>query len=118
MLIEVSSLNETKKQIVPVLKSLGYDYFWRTDMGKPYTWFIKRDPSGKRTHHLHMHEKDAEICDRLYFRDFLKEHPQTAKEYQELKIYLAEKYPYDREAYTKGKTDFILPIYYRGKKNL
>src|SRR3990167_3644832 len=45
MLIEVTSLQEVKKKIVPALTTLGYDYFWRPEIDKPpmYAWFIKQD---------------------------------------------------------------------------
>jgi GrpB-like predicted nucleotidyltransferase (UPF0157 family) len=33
MLVEVMSLEETKKRIVPILESQGYDYFWRPTWG-------------------------------------------------------------------------------------
>jgi len=91
MLVEVSSLDETKKQIVPLLEAEGYDYFWRppfNDTSNPdefYAMFIKRDRNGKRTHHIHMVEADSELWDRLYFRDYLREFPDEAKRYEELK---------------------------------
>ena len=43
MLVEVSSLEETKLKIVPILEAQGYDYFWRpseTDGPPFYAWFI------------------------------------------------------------------------------
>ena len=57
-----------------------------------------------------MVEADFEHWDRLKFRDFLISHPETAKEYGELKIKLATEFHNDRVAYTKAKTDFILKI--------
>ena len=47
------------------------------------------------------------LWDRIYFRDYLKDNEKTAKEYELLKIELAEKYKYEREKYTEGKADFI-----------
>lgn len=110
ILVEVSSLEETKKQIVPILQSKGYEYFWRPIRGNQppyYAWFIKRDCKGKRTHHIHMVEADSELWEGIYFRDYLREFPDEAKRYEALKESLAEKFPNDREAYTKGKTKFI-----------
>jgi len=56
MLVEVTSLDEARGRIVPILESQGYDYFWRPMWGDDtqpfYAWFIKRDSSGKRTHHI------------------------------------------------------------------
>lgn len=111
MLVEVTSLEETKKRIVPVLERQGYDYFWRATHGEDgapfYAWFIKRDSAGNRTHHIHMVEGDFEHWDRLLFRDYLIGRPATAKEYEALKWSLASDYRNDRVAYTKGKTEFI-----------
>jgi GrpB-like predicted nucleotidyltransferase (UPF0157 family) len=118
MLIEVVSFEDVKKMIVPALTVLGYDYFWRPEIDKPpyYSWFIKRDKKGKRTHHLHMVKKDSNLWDRLYFRDYLREHPETAGEYQNLKTHLASKFYNDREKYTKAKTEFIISVTEKAKK--
>jgi len=110
ILVEVSSLEETKKQIAPVLESEGYDYFWRTDDLPAYAWFIKRNPEGERTHHIHMVEADSKLWDRLFFRDYLREFPDEAKRYEELKRFLSEQYPNDRAAYTAGKAEFVVPL--------
>ena len=116
ILVEVSSLDETQKEIVPLLESEGYDYFWRTDTEPPYAWFIKRDDEGKRTHHIHMVEANSKLWERLYFRDYLREFPVEAKCYEELKQSLSEKYPNDRMAYTEGKVEFVASVTERAKK--
>jgi GrpB-like predicted nucleotidyltransferase (UPF0157 family) len=116
ILVQVVSLEETKKLIVPLLESEGYDYFWRTDSTPPYAWFIKRDSEGKRTHHIHMVEADSKLWDRLYFRDYLMAFPDEAKRYEELKLFLAGEYPNDRIAYTEGKTEFVVSLTERAKR--
>jgi GrpB-like predicted nucleotidyltransferase (UPF0157 family) len=120
ILIEVTSLEETKKQIAPILESQGYDYFWRPTWGDDippfYAWFIKRDSEGNRTHHIHMVEHDFEHWERLLFRDYLIEHPDVAKEYQDLKERLYKAHPNDRIVYTKGKTEFIERVTAMAKK--
>ena len=116
MLIEVSSLEETQKQIVPLLEAKGYDYFWRLDSEPPYAWFIKRNAQGARTHHLHMVEADSKLWERLYFRDYLRQFSDEAQRYAELKISLAEKYPNDRVAYTKGKAEYIVALTEKAKR--
>jgi GrpB-like predicted nucleotidyltransferase (UPF0157 family) len=119
MLVEVTDLEATKARIAPVLEAQGYDYFWRPAMfeGPPfYAWFIKRDARGVRTHHIHMVERHFEHWDRLLFRDYLIEHPDTAAEYQALKLSLATSHPNDRVAYTKGKTEFIVRVTEQAKR--
>jgi len=128
ILVEVTSLEETKKVIVPILTTQGYDYFWRPTLGDDglpfYAWFIKRDAYGKRTHHIHMVESEFEHWDRLSFRDYLIQYPNLANEYQQLKLHLVEIYQNDRAAYTIAKTKFIVETtlsakeYYKMKKSL
>lgn len=115
MLVEVTSLQETREKIVPILESQGYDYFWRPTWGDNippfYAWFIKRNTNGIRTHHIHMVENDfVEHWDRLLFRDFLIKHPETAKKYESLKLRFINEFQYDRVTYTKSKTEFIQRI--------
>jgi GrpB-like predicted nucleotidyltransferase (UPF0157 family) len=114
MLVEVSSLRAARFEVAPILKSNGYDYFWRPTFGDDvppwYAFFIKRAASGIRTHHIHMitrHRTFREHWSRLLFRDYLIAHPQTARAYGQLKSKLAALHPNDRVAYTKGKTAFI-----------
>ncbi len=112
ILVEVASLEETKTRIVPVLERKGYDYFWRPSWGDDvppwYAWFIRRDARGRRTHHIHMVERDFEHWERLLFRDYLIEHRDVAEQYGALKIRLAREHVHDRIAYTRGKTEFIV----------
>jgi len=119
MLIEVASLDETKKHIVPVLQAEGYEYFWRPSFGDDvppwYAWCIKRNTDGARTHHLHMVEAGWDIWDRLYFRDYLREFPKVAEEYGKLKISLAGAHPGDRVTYTAQKTEFIVSVTEKAK---
>ncbi|MCA1643748.1 MAG: GrpB family protein [Acidobacteria bacterium] len=117
VLVQVSSLEETREQIVPILEAAGYDYFWRTDVSPAYAWFIKRGSGGKRTHHIHMVEADSKLWERLYFRDYLREFPEEAKRYAELKQFLSEKYPNDRVAYTEGKAGYVMAITERAKRH-
>jgi GrpB-like predicted nucleotidyltransferase (UPF0157 family) len=126
ILVEVSDLDATRRLVAPILEAQGYDYFWRPtfgDDGPPfYAWFIKRDPVTRvRTHHIHMVEAHfAEHWDRLLFRDYLVEHPEIAKQYEELKRRAASEHSADRVAYTRAKADFIETVteearrHYRG----
>ncbi|MGJ0485251.1 MAG: GrpB family protein [Methylomicrobium sp.] len=111
ILVEVTSLDETRQRIAPILEAQGYDYFWRPSWGDDtppfYAWFIKRDTNGNRTHHIHMIEPQFEHWDRLLFRDYLIEHPAIALEYSNLKMRLSGAHQNDRVAYTQAKSEFI-----------
>lgn len=43
----------------------------------------------------------------INFRDYMNAFPQKSKEYEKLKINLAQQYPHDRKAYSNGKKEFI-----------
>ncbi|MGZ4974981.1 MAG: GrpB family protein [Limisphaerales bacterium] len=120
ILVEVTSLEETKRRIVPLLEAQGYDYFWRPSHGNStppfYAWFIKRDENGNRTHHIHMVESQFEHWDRLLFRDYLIEHPDIAYEYDDLKKKLANAYSTDRVSYTQAKSGFISMVTEKAKQ--
>ena len=55
----------------------------------------------------HVHLRYAGDNDELYFRDYLNEYPEAAKEYEALKLSLWKKFEHNRDAYTEAKTDFI-----------
>ena len=114
MLVEVTSLDETRRSVPPILEPQGYDYFWRPSWGDDtppfYAWFIKRDAHGNRTHHVHMVEAHFEHWDRLLFRDYLIEHPDVAHDYGMLKLKLSQAHENDRVAYTEAKTNFVVRV--------
>ena len=43
----------------------------------------------------------------MYFRDYLNEHTQIAKEYESLKLKLRKMFEHNRDAYTDAKTEFV-----------
>ena len=55
----------------------------------------------------HIHLRYTGDNDELYFRDYLNEHSDVAKEYEALKLRLWKQYEHNRDAYTDAKTDFI-----------
>ncbi len=55
----------------------------------------------------HIHLRYLGDNNELYFRDYLNEYPEVAKEYENLKLFLWKKYEHDRDAYTNAKTDFV-----------
>jgi GrpB-like predicted nucleotidyltransferase (UPF0157 family) len=41
------------------------------------------------------------------FRDYLREHPDEAKQYELLKEDLARQFPYDTTIYARGKSSYV-----------
>lgn len=62
--------------------------------------------------HLRLHGDHDEII----FRDYLNQHPDTAKAYEKLKLGLWKKYEHDRDGYTLAKTDFVTAVVQTAKK--
>lgn len=107
--IAVPSLESMKLIAVPILQKLGYEY-WVNNPDSKRMFFVKGMPpyGEKRTHHVHIFEQGSEHwCNKLIFRDYLRTHPDIAKEYEQLKFKLAKEYLYDREKYTDEKLNFV-----------
>ena len=69
-------------------------------------FFVKGET--KRTHHVHAFQtKSSDIARHLYFRDYLKAHPDVANEYANLKIKLVQQFSNDRRGYVLNKQDFV-----------
>lgn len=56
---------------------------------------------------FHLHVRHAGDHDELYFRDYLREEPATAKAYEQLKLSLWKEYEHDRDGYTNAKADLV-----------
>ena len=81
----------------------------RISFNKGYT----EDGFAEKVFHLHLRYRGDN--DELYFRDFLIEHPDVAKEYESLKMLLAKRYKYNRDEYTRAKSDFVLSFTNKAK---
>ena len=106
ILVEVSfTKHETIKEL---LLAKGYVCMAKIgnhiDLNKGYT------PDGFAERVFHLHLRDYGDHNELYFRDYLKEHPEVAKEYEKLKLALWKLYEHDRDGYTERKTDFVQKI--------
>ncbi len=99
---------DSSQGAIPILETAKYCY-------APYGadvqhWFCKPQPSA-RTHHLHLVPFTSTLWNEtLIFRDCLRREPATAQRYIDLKLRLAQVHRTDREAYTRGKTAFIVSV--------
>ena len=55
----------------------------------------------------HIHLRYTGDNDELFFRDYLNEHAEVAREYELLKIDLWKRDEHNRDAYTDAKSDFV-----------
>jgi GrpB-like predicted nucleotidyltransferase (UPF0157 family) len=116
ILLEVPGFINTK-MIIEKLKSMDYHYIHKPENPPPHMMFVKGyTEGGFKGQAYHIHVRYPGDWDELYFRDYLKLHPEIAREYGELKIRLAGEYRNNREAYTEKKTDFIKRITEKAKQ--
>ena len=106
MLLEVPTLASLDARS-PVMESLGYEAMGEFGIpGRRY--FRRNDASGTRTHQVHSFVAgSAEATRHLAFRDYMRAHPDVAREYGALKARLAEEYPDSMDAYMDGKDAFV-----------
>ncbi|MCI8484374.1 MAG: GrpB family protein [Lachnospiraceae bacterium] len=73
----------------------------RISMNKGYT----KEGFAEKVFHIHIRlfGDNSE----LYFRDYLCENLKAAKEYEQLKLSLQQKFEYNRDGYTEAKSEFI-----------
>ena len=93
------------------LQALGYRHVPFPD-DDSFCPFFHRPHQWPHSHHVHVvRAGDLEERRTLAFRDYLRQHPETAREYAELKARLALQFsattPESREAYADAKTGFI-----------
>ncbi len=104
ILIVVSSVEE-QKRAADILQKNGYLVMAESDrrisLNKGYT----EEGFSERVFHLHL--RLVGDTDEIYFRDYLNEHVEVAKEYEKLKLRLWKKYEHNRDAYTEAKTEFV-----------
>ena len=104
ILLEVAS----KEDLAATCKLLT-NHGWRImfqdadqcSLNKGYT----EDGFADRVFHLHL--RLVGNHDELYFRDYLLDHPEIAKDYEQMKLGLWKQFEHNRNSYTDAKTDFI-----------
>ena len=108
----IATLDDTCSIIEP-LAALGYDYVPEYEVEFPERRYFRKGRRGSEgdKYHLHVVQLDSEFWRRhLAFRDYLRSHPETAREYAELKRHLAARHGTDMDGYTDAKSEFILGI--------
>ena len=93
------------EEVASRLATVGYKP--RGDLGVTGRYTFS-PPAGLPDHHLYVCARDnVELHRHLALRDYLRRHPGQAAAYGRLKQTLAKAHPFDREAYTEGKTCWI-----------
>ena len=113
VMVEISQSADIK-DMAQILEQNGFTIMSseanRISLNKGYT----ENGFADKVYHIHL--RYAGDNDELYFRDYLNEHPDAAKEYEALKLWLWKQYEHNRDAYTDAKTDFISKLTAEARK--
>jgi GrpB-like predicted nucleotidyltransferase (UPF0157 family) len=107
--VSVAALQPMEAYGAPLL-ALGYVHLPHED--DAVCPFFHRPSAWPHTHHVHVVQAGGvEERRTLAFRDYLREHQDVSRQYEALKRELAERSvasdPESREAYARGKSNFI-----------
>lgn len=104
ILIEVSKHSDIE-DAARVIESNGWIRMFTAPDRVSLNYGYTTNGFADKVFHVHIHY--AGDNDALYFRDYLNEHEQIAKEYEAMKLQLWKQFEYDRDAYTNSKAEFV-----------
>lgn len=112
-MVGISDLKEAE-EFTGALQEIGYEYVFHKTF--PNRRFYRKGEWRAGTHHLHVYKYGSEEWNHnIWFRDYLRSHPDALIQYNQLKKDLAEKHNMDRVAYTNAKHPFITEIIDKAK---
>lgn len=110
ILIGVSDITDVMP-CVKKFKSISYMYYPRFEEFEPMRRYFRKSDGIVPLVHVHAYEVSSEeYNERIMFRDYLRDHPDTAKAYTAHKKLLVAAGGDDRGAYSDAKTIFVSDI--------
>jgi len=100
-------------EIIPRLRDIGIVQMEnRQDSSTVLCAFAAEIESGVHTLYVHIVPHGSKVWnENINFRDYMNASPQSAAEYESLKISLAKQFPDDRRAYKNGKLAFFKKVH-------
>ncbi len=98
---------DISESVFKQMKDIGYIFYGEVAIGK--FLFVQRGKDDRSFQHIHCYKENnlTLYYEQIQLRDFLRNHPEYAKEYESLKQRLAQTYPDNRKEYTAGKQFFF-----------
>ncbi|MCR4944527.1 MAG: GrpB family protein [Clostridium sp.] len=113
ILVEIAS-DEDMDAVANVIANNGYIKMWESE--KQISFNAGYTNKGFADEVFHLHLRFQGDNNELYFRDYLNEHSDVAKDYENMKLKLWHQYEYDRDGYTNAKSDFIIKYTMKAKE--
>ncbi|MFA6252135.1 MAG: GrpB family protein [Candidatus Paceibacterota bacterium] len=112
--IGVNSLKDAEK-CIKAMEKLGYEYKYYAGI-RGRRFFAKGNKSN-RTFYVHIEPINGRIWkNHILFRNYLRKHKESVKEYNDIKKLLVKDYKNDCETYTTKKDPFIKKILKKAKQ--
>lgn len=107
ILVEISP-DTDRQRIKEEMERAGYICMSVSDSRMSFNKGYTPHGYADRVFHIHIHLIGDN--DEIYFRDYLRTHPEVAREYEALKLGLLPRYRNDRDGYTEAKSGFVRRI--------
>ncbi len=118
ILLEIKGTTDLNK-LIHDLTNIGYLYESKPMNPAPGMMFMKGYTlQGFSGQAFHLHVRYMADWNELYFCEYLRKHPEAAKKYAKVKLALKQRYEFDRDAYTEGKTAFCKEITLKARRSL
>ncbi len=104
ILVEIAP-NENITTVSEIIMDSGFIKMSESESRVSFNCGYTENGFAEKVYHLHL--RCTGDNDELYFRDYLNDNPDIAKEYEQLKLNLWHQYEHNRDGYTKAKTEFI-----------
>ena len=104
ILVEIAT-DEDIIAVAEIITSSGFIKMSESKGRISFNYGYTESGFAEKVYHLHL--RYVGDNEELYFRDYLIDNPEIAKEYQQLKLNLWHQYEHNRDAYTEAKTEFI-----------
>ena len=102
----LAEVNENLQNVAVILQNNGWIKMSESEQRISFNKGYTETGFAEKVYHLHL--RYIGDNDEIYFRDYLNNHPNIAKEYETLKLGLWKKFEHDRDGYTEAKSEFVV----------
>lgn len=112
ILLEVENY-DVCEEVSNRLSAIGFLVMSRGNGRITLNFGYTEDGFAEKVYHLHLRKFGDN--NEIYFRDYISEHADVAKAYEELKLSLCKEYEFNRDGYTEAKSLFVKDYTNRAK---